>query len=93
MVSDKDIMHQVIFIELQKYLTLKKHHKRTTTIIRTPQYMGPRIIQRKDYGYICRSLECQSLFICIYVCGAVPFAEDLDDPFDIYDEIMKTTEI
>jgi len=27
------------------------------------------------------------------VCGAVPFAEDLDDPFDIYDEIMKTTEI
>jgi len=24
------------------------------------------------------------------MCGTIPFAEDLDDPFDIYDEIITT---
>ena len=54
--------------------------------------MAPEIIQGKGYSY---SVDLWSVGICLFefLCGAVPFAEDLDDPFDIYDVIMKTADI
>ena len=65
-----------------------KHHDRTFTIIGTPHYMAPEIITGKGYSY---SVDLWSIGICLYefLCGGVPFAEDADDPYEIYEEIIK----
>lgn len=51
--------------------------------------MAPEIIQGKGYSY---SVDLWSVGVCLYefMCGAVPYAEDADDPFEIYEEIMRT---
>jgi len=65
-----------------------KNHDRTFTIIGTPHYMAPEIITGKGYSY---SVDLWSIGVCLYefLCGGVPFAEDADDPYEIYEEIIK----
>lgn len=65
-----------------------KQQDRTFTIIGTPHYMAPEIITGKGYSY---SVDIWSIGICLYefLCGGVPFAEDADDPYEIYEEIIK----
>ena len=50
---------------------------------------APEIITGKGYSY---SVDLWSIGICLYefMCGAVPFAEDADDPYAIYEAIIKT---
>jgi cGMP-dependent protein kinase len=57
-----------------------KHHGRTFTIIGTPHYMAPEVVMGKGYSL---SVDLWSVGICLYefMCGGVPFAEDLEDPF------------
>ena len=37
------------------------------------------------------SAVCTHLGVCLYefMCGFVPFGEETEDPYDIYDEIIK----
>ena len=67
---------------------LKGKGGKTFTIIGTPHYMAPEIITGKGYNY---SVDLWSIGICLYefMCGAVPFAEDAEDPYEIYEEIIK----
>ena len=60
---------------------------KTFTIIGTPHYMAPEIICGKGYNYL---VDLWSVGICLYefLCGAVPFAEDAEDPYEIYEEII-----
>nr|CAD79354.1 cGMP-dependent protein kinase [Paramecium tetraurelia] len=68
---------------------LKTKACRTYTIIGTPHYMAPEIIAGKGYTF---SVDLWSIGICMYefMCGGVPFGEELEDPYQIYEEIMNT---
>ena len=48
--------------------------------------MAPEIIAGKGYSF---NADLWSLGICLYefLCGVVPFGEDLEDPYVIYEEI------
>jgi cGMP-dependent protein kinase len=61
---------------------------RTFTIIGTPHYMAPEILKGKGYSYL---VDLWSIGICLFefMCGGVPFGENLDDPYEIYSEIMR----
>ena len=51
--------------------------------------MAPEIIQGKGYSY---NVDLWSVGCCLYefMAGSVPFAEELEDPYEIYEEIMKS---
>lgn len=68
---------------------LKEKAFRTYTIIGTPHYMAPEIITGKGYSF---NADLWSIGICMYefMSGGVPYGEDLDDPYEIYEEIMNT---
>lgn len=68
---------------------LKSRASRTYTIIGTPHYMAPEIIAGKGYTF---SVDLWSIGVCMFefMCGGVPFGEDLDDIYQIYEEIMNT---
>lgn len=70
-----------------KKLTQEKGN-RTFTIIGTPHYMAPQIMEGKGYGL---EVDIWSLGIMLYemVCGKLPFGEEYDDPYLIYKEIMN----
>jgi len=60
---------------------------RTFTVIGTPHYMAPEIITGKGYTL---NVDLWSIGICLYefMCGMVPFGEEAEDPYEIYEEII-----
>jgi cGMP-dependent protein kinase len=92
----RDIKPENIMVDNKGYLKLIDmgtakilKNCKTFTIIGTPHYMAPEIIQGKGYGF---HVDIWSVGICLYefMCGGVPFAEDIDDPYEIYEEIIKS---
>eukprot|EP01016_Furgasonia_blochmanni_P047968 TRINITY_DN7100_c0_g3_i4.p1 TRINITY_DN7100_c0_g3~~TRINITY_DN7100_c0_g3_i4.p1 ORF type:complete len:215 (-),score=33.39 TRINITY_DN7100_c0_g3_i4:493-1137(-) len=61
---------------------------RTFTIIGTPHYMAPEILTGKGYSYL---VDLWSVGVCLYefMCGMVPFGEEAEDPYEIYEEVIK----
>ncbi|KRX06681.1 Protein kinase-like domain [Pseudocohnilembus persalinus] len=94
----RDIKPENIMVDDEGYLRLidmgtakiLKRGKggRTFTIIGTPHYMAPEILTGKGYSY---SVDLWSIGICLYefMIGYVPFAEEADDPYEIYEDIIK----
>ncbi|KAM3140827.1 hypothetical protein pb186bvf_007054 [Paramecium bursaria] len=92
----RDIKPENIMVDHQGYMRLidmgtakyLKGKGRTFTIIGTPHYMAPEIITGKGYTY---TVDIWSIGVCLFefMCGGVPFAEDAEDPYDIYEEIVK----
>ena len=68
--------------------------ERTSTIIGTPHYMAPEVVTGKgsscspEYSY---EVDLWSVGICLYefICGKVPFGDDHEDPFYIFEEILE----
>lgn len=62
---------------------------RTFTLIGTPHYMAPEVMSGKGYSSF---IDIWSMGVCLYefVCGYVPFGEELHDPFAIYKEINSS---
>jgi len=60
---------------------------RTFTIIGTPHYMAPEILTGKGYSL---NVDLWSIGVCLYefMCGMVPFGEEAEDPYEIYEEIV-----
>ena len=61
---------------------------KTATIIGTPHYMAPEIICGNSYGL---AIDYWSLGILLYefFTGVVPFGNSLDNPFMVYEAILK----
>lgn len=64
------------------------HNVRTFTIIGTPHYMAPEIITGKGYSF---PVDYWALGIMLYefLCGYVPYGDDVEDPYEIYEKIVK----
>lgn len=50
--------------------------------------MAPEVLAAKGYN---SNADLWSLGVCLYefMCGYVPFGEDADDPYEIYEQIIK----
>lgn len=68
--------------------TAKAIKGRTYTIIGTPHYMAPEVVTGNGYGLLA---DCWSLGIMIYefLFGMVPFGEDDEDPYLIYQKVQE----
>lgn len=60
---------------------------RSTTMIGTPHYMAPEIFEKKGYSFF---VDLWSIGVCLFefMFCCLPYGEDCDDPFDIYQTII-----
>ena len=70
------------------FSTAKYLHGRNYTVIGTPHYVAPEVITGRGYGF---SADLYSLGVMLYemICGEVPFGDEEDDPYLIYQQIVE----
>ena len=56
---------------------------RTYTVVGTPHYMAPEVLTGKGYSI---SVDYWSMGAMLYefICGKLPFGDDLEDPYAVY---------
>jgi cGMP-dependent protein kinase len=93
-IAHRDIKPSNIMIDTNGYLkmidfgTAKVLKDYTSTIIGTPHYIAPEILQGKGYSLSC---DFWSLGICMYEIfyGIYPFGQTANEVIDIYKEVLK----
>ena len=93
-IAHRDIKPSNIMIDVNGYLkmidfgTAKVLKDYTSTIIGTPHYIAPEILQGKGYSLSC---DFWSLGICMFEIyyGYYPFGNNANEVIDIYKEVLK----
>jgi cGMP-dependent protein kinase len=68
--------------------TAKIIQNRTYTIVGTPHYMAPEVIMGKGYGLVA-DIYSIGIILFEFVCGSVPFGEDEEDPYVVYEKVLE----
>jgi cGMP-dependent protein kinase len=64
-----------------------KNHK-TSTIIGTPHYMAPEIVEGKQHNELV-DLWATGVMLYEFINGYLPFGAETDSAYQIYEEILK----
>lgn len=76
------------FPKLIDFGTAKFLKGRTFTIIGTPHYMAPEVVTGNGYG-LCVDYWSLGIMIFEFLYGMVPFGEDEEDPYMIYQRVQE----
>ncbi|CAG9321711.1 unnamed protein product [Blepharisma stoltei] len=68
--------------------TAKFVSNRTYTVVGTPHYMAPEVILGKGYG-LAADYWTVGIMIYEFLCGGVPFGEEEEDPYRIYEKVLE----
>eukprot|EP00928_Gymnodinium_smaydae_P025855 TRINITY_DN2047_c0_g2_i1.p1 TRINITY_DN2047_c0_g2~~TRINITY_DN2047_c0_g2_i1.p1 ORF type:complete len:897 (+),score=222.81 TRINITY_DN2047_c0_g2_i1:61-2751(+) len=93
----RDLKPENVMVDQQGYLKLidfgiaKKLEygkTKTFTMVGTPHYMAPEVMRGQGYG---TTVDLWSLGVILFefVCGCLPFADDLDDPTEVCAAVLK----
>ena len=82
------IIDQDGFVKLIDFGTAKLVQGKTYTLVGTPFYVAPEVIVGRGYG---KSADLWSLGVMIYefLCGRVPFGHNEEDPYCVYEAILR----
>ena len=76
------------FPKLIDFGTAKMIQHRTYTIVGTPHYMAPEVIMGKGYGLVA-DIYSIGILLFEFVCGCVPFGEEEEDPYAVYEKVLE----
>jgi len=76
------------YLKLIDFGTARITTDKTFTIVGTPHYMAPEVIRGRGY-FIEADFWSLGIMLYEFICGGVPFGDDVNDPLMIYDKIIE----